>query len=271
MKNKTIIHYDFEATSVARDCDPISIGLVAVTKTYKCNRKGCNIVKDVEWLDDICDCLEGRIVEEVNIKSFYGEFVDYNIDKCDQWVKDNIVDKLNLPYPLPYPTDFTHQTIKGTQQEVFTYLKEWLSQFESIEFFADYDVIDKPLLIDLIANWDKQAFNEFDEKLEYKYCGKSHKLRPVDSEGYYYYENQDDCVAYKVGLPKHLYNIQYYDFYDLHTIFKLKGIDPDINRRVYAFGYESDSYPVPDWLEGSVHNALYDAYVNMLCYDKLME
>lgn len=50
--------------------------------------------------------------------------------------------------------------------------------------------------------------------------------------------------------------------FDLCTLFKIKGINPDINREEYAFiGMD---------LLDLKHNALYDARVIEMCYKKLM-
>ena len=57
-----------------------------------------------------------------------------------------------------------------------------------------------------------------------------------------------------LNIPK---NIDYI-WYDLATLFKVKGVDPDINREEFA------------GLEGSKHNALHDARIIKVCYKKLM-
>ena len=75
-----------------------------------------------------------------------------------------------------------------------------------------------------------------------------------------------DCYAYDwvlfcelfggaFGIPKNVYYIPF----DLSTLFKLKGIDPDINREEYS-GMSG----------GNKHNALWDAKVIKACYDKAM-
>jgi len=75
-----------------------------------------------------------------------------------------------------------------------------------------------------------------------------------------------DCLAYDWvlfnNLFGHAFNIPdniYYIPFDICTLFKIKGIDPDINRECFA------------GLPGTKHNALHDAKVIKLCYDKLME
>jgi hypothetical protein len=57
------------------------------------------------------------------------------------------------------------------------------------------------------------------------------------------------------NIPKNVYYIPF----DLATLMKIKGVDPDVNREAFA------------GIEGSKHNALHDARVIKACYDKLMD
>ena len=74
-----------------------------------------------------------------------------------------------------------------------------------------------------------------------------------------------DCLAYDWVLFNdifgHAFNIPknvYYIPFDICTLFKTKGVDPDINREEFA------------GIVGSKHNALHDAKVIKACYEKLM-
>lgn len=226
---KTKIYYDFEATSVSRDADIVSVGLVAVT---------------------------GK-----EIKTFYAEFTDFSIGKCDDWVKENIVSKLQFSYfdgqedlynitsrtsDNPKGNDIYkgyNKIMQGNTLQIGTELKQWLSQFQSIEFWADFDVIDKPMLIDLISNWDVQHIK--------------HKTIYKDEHvGFGYSEHN-------VGLPRHLPNIKYDHFFDLHTYLKIKGVETDINRVEFIKDLIKE---IP---EGQSHNALYDSFVNWKLHEKL--
>ena len=78
-------------------------------------------------------------------------------------------------------------------------------------------------------------------------------------------EMWSDCLAYDwvlfcqlFGGAMHIPNNVYYIPFDLSTLFKLKGIDPDVNREEFA------------GLGGEKHNALYDAKVIKACYEKAM-
>jgi len=75
-----------------------------------------------------------------------------------------------------------------------------------------------------------------------------------------------DCLSYDGVLLNSMFggafnvpsNVDYI-FYDICTLFKLFGIDPDINREAF----------IDKPIVGDKHNALYDAKVIEACYDKL--
>lgn len=82
-------------------------------------------------------------------------------------------------------------------------------------------------------------------------------------------EMWSDCLAYDWVLFCHIFghafaipnNICYIPF-DISTLLHTKGIDPDVNREMYAF------YGTPQ-VNAKKHNALWDAEVIMLCYKRL--
>lgn len=85
---------------------------------------------------------------------------------------------------------------------------------------------------------------------------------------YDFVEMWSDCLAYDwvlfnsiwggaFDIPKHIYYIPF----DICTMMKLKGVDPDINREDYAFGAKPEV--------AQKHNALWDAQVIRACYENL--
>lgn len=79
-------------------------------------------------------------------------------------------------------------------------------------------------------------------------------------------EMWSDCLSYDWVLFNqlfgHAFNIPRSVFYipfDLCTLMKMKGVDPDINREEFA------------GMTGRKHNALHDARVIKECYEKLMQ
>jgi len=89
-------------------------------------------------------------------------------------------------------------------------------------------------------------------------------------------EMWSDCLAYDwvlfcqlfggaMYLPKHIYYIPF----DISTLFKARGIDPDISREEFALADESGALPDPStWQK---HNALWDAIIIKKCWEKLNE
>jgi len=85
-------------------------------------------------------------------------------------------------------------------------------------------------------------------------------------------EMWSDCLAYDwvlfnnifgsaFDIPKHVYYIPF----DISTMFKLKGIDPDITREEFA----KEILTAECFQAGAKHNALWDAYVIRSCYNML--
>lgn len=70
----------------------------------------------------------------------------------------------------------------------------------------------------------------------------------------------NELWGHAFNIPK---NICYIPF-DICTLFKIKGIDPDINREEFAFGNN-----IPK--EAKKHNSLWDSIVIKHCYEKLIK
>lgn len=265
MKHKTIIFYDFEATNVSRDADMISVGLVAVTSINVQSYDDLTQSEFIEHFEGVKNhSSKIKKYRKQEIKTFYSEFTDFNIDKCDDWVKENVMSKLKYKQNeqkaswFMEDSRYNHYFGYGKQKEVSIQLKQWLSQFEEIQFWSD-DIYSnqKLMLIDLISEWETK------------------KQEVVFTIGDY---QTNKTFLNKIGLPKHLPNIKYDQFFDLHSILKWKGIETDINRETFVnkelvqesvFGKHFNNLPF-DNLIGEKHNALWDAYVTWKCYEKLM-
>lgn len=104
-----------------------------------------------------------------------------------------------------------------------------------------------------------------------RFAGRTPYIREKLEEwlsGYDTVEMWSDCLAYDwvlfnniwghaFKIPKNVYYIPF----DICTLFKIKGVDPDINREEYAFN------AVPAIAQK--HNALWDAQVIRACYENL--
>lgn len=120
-----------------------------------------------------------------------------------------------------------------------------------------------------------KRFQDIDGNIEF--CGESYHMREKLRNWLSQFENVEmwsDCLSYKwilfndifqvaiSDMPKNVYHIPF----DICTFFKIKGIDPDISREEFA--KEGCSI----WFaEEEKHNALFDAKIIKMCYEKLIK
>jgi hypothetical protein len=139
-------------------------------------------------------------------------------------------------------------------------IDEWLQE----------NVINNLTLDYLKSKVENSGVTEFDNK-NVRFVGTIPHLR-VELEKWLEkfdeVEIWSDCLSYDwvlfcsifsnaFNIPKNVYYIPF----DICTLFKSKGIDPDINREKYGYGEV--------YAEMKKHNALWDAQVIKMCYDKL--
>lgn len=111
-------------------------------------------------------------------KSFYAEFSDFQIERCDNWVKENVVSKLKY-YGTPQQDKmFLDSSVDegiywGSQNtdEIKGALHKWLEQFSDyqIQFVVDCGTWDWYWMVQLLAEWDKKkelVFNETEHYLQ---------------------------------------------------------------------------------------------------------
>lgn len=147
-------------------------------------------------------------------KTFYAELNDYDKSQVDEWLQENVIDKLKLNNEKWYAPPINNQNyiIKADKEGVMEHLDMWLSQFETVEIWSD------------CLSYDWVLFN--------------------------------DLFGHAFNIPKNIYYIPF----DICTLLKIKGVDPDISREQFA-ELESNE---------DKHNALWDAKVIKACYEKLM-
>lgn len=87
-------------------------------------------------------------------KSFYAELNDYDKDQCDDWIKKNVIDNLELTDLLGknFVNAYGWQESVGNKNEIRYELKKWLSQFSEVQFVSDVSHYDFVLLIDLLGS-----------------------------------------------------------------------------------------------------------------------
>lgn len=155
-------------------------------------------------------------------KTFYAESRDYDKSQVDDWIQENVINNLTL-------TKKMERLIEKDEN-----FAEWHDG--SCVCFAYSPAIKNQLEI-----WLKQ----FDKV-----------------------EIWSDCLSYDwmlfcqlfghaMNVPEHVYYIPF----DLCTLFKVKGVDPDISREAYAELEDASNRK---------HNALHDAMMIKKCYDRVM-
>jgi hypothetical protein len=171
---------------------------------------------------------------------------------------------------LFFDTEFT-----GLHQKT-TLVSIGLVSEDDQEFYAefiDYDTsqIDDWLKNNVINNLylHKCAIPENESVVTDRYLGDSDFIKQhLESwlSRFDQVEMWSDCLAYDWVLFNqlfgHAFNIPkniYYIPFDISTLFKVKGIDPDINREQFV-GVDKINK----------HNALWDAKVIKMCYEKLI-
>ena len=219
MKTK-LLFFDMEFTALSPDAQLISLGIVS-------------------------DCG----------KSLYCEFSDYDINRCDEWVKENVVGKLKM---YGKQEDYIDETLQYSNYEVLSimrgirvHLANWITQFSDyqIQFVCDCGTYDWYWMVQLLAEWETTGN-------EQGFIGQC----PTCS--------QEGILNYRTGLPKLPTNISPVpeDLNDL--IARVKGISVreafDLNREEMVKEKLTCKY-----IQSGQHNALFDADVIKEIYQKL--
>jgi len=165
-------------------------------------------------------------------KTFYAELNDYDKSQVDEWLQNNVIDKLIMSEPRigedeyykaarandnPIGNDLYNSysvQLRGNMETIKNELERWLNQFDQVEIWSD------------CLAYDWVLFNQI--------------------------------FGHAFNIPKNIYYIPF----DICTLFKMKGIDPDISREKYGCGEHYSEMPK--------HNALWDARVIKMCYEKLI-
>ena len=161
---------------------------------------------------------------------FYAELNDYDKSQIDDWLQKNVID--NLLYTDPPPG----------QQEYYVASRSAVNP-QGNSIYDGYSLNTRGNSSEILFELEKWL-SQFESV-----------------------EIWSDCLAYDwvlfnqifghaFSIPKNVYYIPF----DICTLFRINGIDPDISREEFSGGLE----------EGCLkHNALYDARIIKACYEKL--
>jgi hypothetical protein len=245
---KINLYVKFQFTSLSPDAQPISIGIVSDDLL---NPKSTGE-------ESACIYLFGK---ERFAKSFYAEFSDFDINRCDDWVKENVVSKLryynnawgdNAFKSIEFDDDSI--TGRGQTESVKMMLHKWLKQFSDyeIQFIVDCGTFDWYWMLQLIGEWDKQMVFDDTKSNTVGYIPDSFMIRlqklppnisPVP-------QDLNDLIAFKKGIS-------------VKKAFEL-------DREEMADTLIEVSDQLEYWGKNGKHFALWDAKVIKAIYEKLM-
>jgi len=291
MKKQIKLFFDMELSSLSSDAQIISLGIVSegqlpefvplktipiekLPKTTQDELKERKITTlNVLGYDKVrgeevvvlssCNipllfCPESWIIK--NSKSFYAEFSDFDINRCDDWVKENVIKNLSLNDHERFLHHHNNlKRVKDDTRVIKKSLSNWLELFKDYEitFVADCGCFDWYHLLQLIAEWE---------------------TLPNKNDNYAKW-----CVAtnhYKTGLPKLPENISPVplDLNDL--IAHEKGISVreafDMDRKWLVNDCTLKSEISTVWAMDMVnydkhnHNSLFDSKIIKAIYEKLI-
>lgn len=170
-------------------------------------------------------------------RTFYAEFNDYAQGQVNEWLRDSVIKHLKFKPPDEGEDEYFVWGSRGSCVEVRGNTKE----------IAQY-----------LADWFQSMLGGPVSWVDYGASTPKEITEPA-------IEVWSDCLAYDWVLFNqlwgHAFNIPkciYYIPFDVCTLFKLKGINPDINREEFAEMGEA----------AQKHNALWDARVIRACYER---
>lgn len=168
-------------------------------------------------------------------KTFYAELNDYKENQLNQWLKENVIK--NLLFSEPPEGEDEHYSVTRFKTKPGTDLYDSYS----IELRCD-----RFELAGELKKWLAQ-FNEVEiwsDTLAYDWV----------------LFNQ--IFGHAFNIPKNVYYIPF----DIATLMRMKGVDPDINREEFISNIAME---IPKNLKVRKHNALWDAFVIKTCFNKL--
>jgi hypothetical protein len=280
------LFFDFEFTSLSPDAQPISVGIVS------------------DEIPNISDAFEKAEFEYwfkqepkgKHSKSLYCEFSDFDINRCDHWVKENVVSKLILEKGDVVRDDNGWQS-KASFYFIKDVLKEWLKQLSDyqIQFVCDCGTWDWYWMVQLLAEWEVNRLTRIKNPFNFSWLSEEQRKKLLieykkELEEYWpdsKFELIDKSIisnipGFKIGLPKLPGNISPVPF-DLNDLIAIKkGITPkeafDIDREsssiskdmlLFLTKNEAEVYDRLTNNSTNKHNSLDDALVIKKIYNKL--
>lgn len=315
MKNINL-YLKVNLTSESPDSQIISLGIVSddVIEKYGCpkcrSEKGPNKMHD-SFHYKCEDC--GQIISardyakgiKTDSVRFYTEFNDFDINRCDDCVKEDVLSKLgkvtgiyckSTPYVKGH---FVDDDVRADKNAIELNLKEWLSQFDNynIQFIVDKGSWEWVKFCELIGEWETKPWQYIVDAAKIpvdmtlrEFCEMSKKqavfLSYLDNEAIPY-EIQSSVKVGSPILPENISPVPQ-DLNDLIAFTKNISAKEafNLNRQELAYGKEKFNEMFNDdfahkrdmsllfgeeatKLQINKHNALSDARTIKMCYINL--
>ena len=207
--------------------------------------------------------------------SFYAEFSDFDINRCDDWVKENVIRKLTIKDFISANEMVLNKEIGNVRYSadidvIKYYLREWLIQFSDyqLNFIVDCGWFTWYKFVELMGEWEECNVKHF-----YSYIGAyKQKLQHID-------------IPCRIGLPKLPPNFPPVpqDLNELIAFTKNISISEAFNldreELIEPFGLPKEIdgnsiYSIPckafgETRKNNKYNALFDAKVTKEVYNKL--
>ena len=248
-KNEIKLFVKFQFTSLSPDAQLISLGIVSDNILSK-----LKIGEDLPLGGKLQEKTETKRIEST--KSFYAEFSDFDINRCDKWVKKNVVEKLKYKDSRPDHKDWFWDKYdsKENLEIASSYLKHWLTQFKdyNITFVCDCGTYDFYWLAQLIGEWETTSIwnnqKNYNEPIKTGLPQLPLNISPVPLD-------LNDLIAHKKEISVR-------EAFDLDREWLANDYTPDCDVSI-VFG--SDMVKS----RGNKHNALWDAKIIKKIYKKL--
>jgi hypothetical protein len=169
-------------------------------------------------------------------KTFYAELTDYDKSQIYEWLQINVIDKLIMSEPKEGEDEYYSATRHADNPKGNNLYDSYSVQLRCNMEILSLELSKWLFQFEKVEIWSDSL--AYDWVLFSKIFGHTSKI------------------------PMNVYYIPF----DIATLFKIKGIDPDTNREVFACGEPNneDSYTFK-------HNALWDAKIIKACYEKLTQ
>lgn len=200
------LFFDFEFTSLSPDAQPISLGIVSEEITRSVRLIPDDRRKEGETTPEFLKRANEENIGDVVSKSgdavFYAEFSDFDLNRCDDWVKENVVGKLHLrnkPEKCHMYVDQDNCQMIDNSGSISNRLLKWLSQFSdcNIQFVCDCGTFDWYWMLQLLAKWEgkytDQEEDGYFEKVSTGLPKLPDNISPVP-------EDLNDLIAHKKGI-----------------------------------------------------------------------